>query len=114
MRAAIAAQVSTLPHVHDLLPERWFTVKTLLESLGHDKNYINYDEYLALCTENHIANDLSQRTLIGFLHDLGVVLHFQDDSRLEALGILNPQWVTNGVYKILNAHQLFQAQGVLT
>lgn len=35
-----------------------------------------------------------------------MVLHFQDDPRLEALGILNPQWVTNGVYKILNSHTL--------
>ncbi|MEW5940748.1 MAG: COR domain-containing protein, partial [Chloroflexota bacterium] len=39
---------------------------------------------------------------------------FQDDHRLEALGILNPQWVTNGVYKILNSHTLFQNKGVLT
>jgi GTPase SAR1 family protein len=45
---------------------------------------------------------------------LGVVLHFQDDPRLEALGILNPQWVTNGVYKILNSYQLFQYKGTLT
>ena len=59
-------------------------------------------------------DETSQHTLIGFLHDLGVVLHFQDDPRLEALGILNPQWVTNGVYKILNSHELFQNQGTLT
>ncbi len=38
----------------------------------------------------------------------------QDDPRLEALGILNPQWVTNGVYKILNLHTLFRDKGVLT
>ncbi|MEW6242581.1 MAG: COR domain-containing protein [Chloroflexota bacterium] len=57
---------------------------------------------------------MSQHTLIGFLHDLSVVLHFEDDPRLEALGILNPQWVTNGVYKILNSHALFQNKGVLT
>jgi hypothetical protein len=48
------------------------------------------------------------------LHDLGVVLHFQDDPRLESLGILDPQWVTNGVYKILNSRTLFQSKGVLT
>ena len=42
-----------------------------------------------------------------------MVLHFQDDPRLEALGILNPQWVTNGVYTILNSHTLFQNKGVL-
>ena len=114
LKAEIAKQVDTLPHVRDLLPEKWFTVKSKLEELGRDKNFITQDEYLNLCGANDVTDETSQHTLIGFLHDLGVVLHFQDDPRLEALGILNPQWVTNGVYKILNSHKLFQNQGTLT
>ena len=114
LKAEIAKQVDTLPHVRDLLPETWFTVKSKLEELGRDKNFITQDEYLNLCGANDVTDEISQHTLIGFLHDLGVVLHFQDDPRLEALGILNPQWVTNGVYKILNSHELFQNQGTLT
>lgn len=114
LKAAIAEQVNNLPHVRDLLPETWFTVKTKLEGLGRQSNFITHDKYIELCAENEVSDETSQRTLIGFLHDLGVVLHFQDDPRLEALGILNPQWVTNGVYKILNSHTLFQNKGVLT
>lgn len=114
LKAAIAEQVNNLPHVRDLLPETWFTVKTKLEELGKQSNFITHDKYLELCAENKVSDETSQRTLIGFLHDLGVVLHYQDDPRLEALGILNPQWVTNGVYKILNSHALFQNKGVLT
>ena len=114
LKDEIAKQVDTLPHVHDLLPETWFTVKSKLEELSRDKNFITQDEYLNLCGANDVTDETSQHTLIGFLHDLGVVLHFQDDPRLEALGILNPQWVTNGVYKILNSHELFQNQGTLT
>jgi internalin A len=114
LKAAITEQVNNLPHVRDLLPETWFTVKTKLEELGRKSNFITHDKYLELCAENEVSDETSQRTLIGFLHDLGVVLHFQDDPRLEALGILNPQWVTNGVYKILNSHTLFQNKGVLT
>lgn len=114
LKTEIANQVDTLPHVRDLLPETWFTVKSKLEELGRDKNFITQDEYLNLCGANNVTDETSQHTLIGFLHDLGVVLHFQDDPRLEALGILNPQWVTNGVYKILNSHELFQNQGTLT
>jgi internalin A len=113
LKAAIAEQANNLPHVRDLLPETWFTVKTKLEQLGKQSNFITHDKYLDLCAENEVSDETSQRTLIGFLHDLGVVLHFQDDPRLEALGILNPQWVTNGVYKILNSHALFQNKGVL-
>jgi internalin A len=114
LKATITMQVNDLPHVRDLLPETWFTVKTKLEGLGRESNFITYDKYIELCAENEVTDETSQRTLIGFLHDLGVVLHFQDDPRLEALGILNPQWVTNGVYKILNSHTLFQNKGVLT
>jgi len=114
LRTEIAKQVDTLPHVRDLLPETWFTVKSKLEELGRDQNFITQDEYLNLCGANDVTDETSQQTLIGFLHDLGVVLHFQDDPRLEALGILNPQWVTNGVYKILNSHELFQNRGKLT
>ena len=113
LKAAITDQVNNLPHVRDLLPETWFTVKTKLEELGRESNFITHDKYLELCAENEVNDETSQRTLIGFLHDLGIVLHFQDDPRLEALGILNPQWVTNGVYKILNSHTLFQNKGVL-
>jgi internalin A len=114
LKAAITEQVNNLPHVHDPLPETWFMVKTKLEGLGRKKNYISQEKYIELCDENEVSDETSQRTLIGFLHDLGVVLHFQNDPRLEALGILNPQWVTNGVYKILNSHTLFQNKGVLT
>ena len=113
LKEAITEQVNNLPHVRDLLPESWFTVKTKLEELGQEENFITHDKYLELCTENEVSDETSQRTLIGFLHDLGVVLHFQDDPRLESLGILNPQWVTNGVYKILNSHELFKNKGVL-
>lgn len=109
----ISRQVNILPHVRDLLPETWFTVKSKLEELAKNKNFFTQDEFLDLCNSSEITDEVSQHTLIGFLHDLGVVLHFQDDPRLANLGILNPQWVTNGVYKILNSHELFQNKGQL-
>jgi internalin A len=114
LKAAIAKQINDLPHVRDLLPETWFAIKMKLEEIGQYTNFITHDRYLDLCSKYDVAEDDSQRTLIGFMHDLGVVLHFQDDPRLEALGILNPQWVTNGVYKIINSRILFQNKGVLT
>jgi internalin A len=114
LKTAISEQVNNLPHVRDLLPENWFTIKTKLEELGRETNFITYDKYLELCLENEVADETSQQTLIGFLHDLGVVLYFQEERHLTELGILNPQWVTNGVYKILNAKSLFQNRAVLT
>ena len=113
LEAEISVQINKLTHVHDVLPSTWFEVKNQLEKLGRVQNYISQEKYTETCSSVQISDETSQRTLLGLLHDLGIILHFQDDPRLEALGILNPQWVTNGVYKIINAHALFQKKGVL-
>lgn len=114
LQNAIVQTADHLPHIRDLLPETWLKVKTKLENQGRKINFITHEEYRKLCNKNKVYDETSQRTLVGFMHDLGVVLNFQDDPRLEALGILNPQWVTNGVYKILNSHDALRNQGLLT
>ena len=40
------------------------------------------------------------------------MLNFRDDPRLQETNILNPEWVTNGVYRILNSNELFHNKGV--
>ncbi|MBV9928883.1 MAG: GTP-binding protein [Acidobacteria bacterium] len=111
LKAMITDEVGRLEHIHDQLLTTWFTVKTRLEEMEQD--YIPYSEYVRLCGDEQVEDDLSQRTLIGFLHDLGVVLNFQDDPRFEDTNVLNPEWVTGGVYRILNSFELFQTKGVL-
>jgi internalin A len=111
LRATIATEIAQLPHINDELPEKWFNIKDKLAE--RDDNYLPYKKYLEICNQHDVKDETSQRTLIGFLHDLGTMLHFQDDLRLSELGVLNPQWVTNGVYKILNSHTLFHNKGIL-
>ncbi|RZN33809.1 MAG: GTP-binding protein [Methanosarcinales archaeon] len=111
LKDVIAEEVGSLEHVHDPLLTTWSAVKSKLEGMG--KDYIPYHEYLNMCQTEGITDDLSQRTLIRLLHDLGIVLNFNDDPRLEDTNILNPEWVTNGVYKILNSKELLQIGGVL-
>jgi internalin A len=44
---------------------------------------------------------------------LGIVVNFRDDPRLSETHVLNPEWVTNGIYRILNAKSLTARQGEL-
>jgi internalin A len=112
LQTVIEQEIANLPHLSDQLLLSWFNVKTKLEQMESD--YLPYHEYLNMCQTEGVGDDLSQRTLIGFLRDLGVVLNFQDDPRLEETNILNPEWVTSGVYKILNDDSLLTEQhGVL-
>lgn len=59
-----------------------------------------------------------QAQLIRFLHDLGVVLNFQDPHDPYSQNdpfVLNPEWVTKGVYAIVNDKPLkARKDGVLT
>ena len=112
LKAAIVEAVSKLKHVKDELPLSWFGIKQQLEEM--DRDYLSYQEYMQLCQDRGIKSEQSQQTLVGFLHDLGVVLNFRDDPRLEDTNILNPVWVTNGVYRILNDNVLMsEHKGIL-
>lgn len=116
LRKKIFQTVDQMPHVRDLIPLEWWTVKKQLESKKATQqwDYISYSEYQDLCKQQNITEDLSQRMLIRFLHDLGVVLNFQGDEKLEDTAILNPLWVTNGVYKIFNDYSLMSRyKGIL-
>ena len=112
LKTAIQQEIDQMAHVKDELPLSWFELKQTLEQL--DRDYMPYPEYQQLCQQQNIDDEQDQQLLIGFLHDLGVVLNFRDDPRLEDTNILNPVWVTNGVYQILNDNALMtQHQGVL-
>ena len=112
LRREIKEQIAQLPHVFDDFPESWFAVKTQLEEL--DVDYIEYHEYQKICTENKVTDEQNQSTLISFLHDLGIALNFRDDPRLKQDSVLNPEWVTNGVYDILNDNALMtKHKGIL-
>ncbi len=58
-----------------------------------------------------MVNSAAQNTLLQYLHDLGVVLHFKE-LNLNNIFVLDPHWVTIGVYKIINSNKV--DQGVLS
>jgi internalin A len=112
LKKSICEVVGKLEHVHDLLPDTWFRVKSALEGMKRD--FITYDEYESLCEKENVSDELSKKTLISYMHDLGVVLNFQDDDRLRDTNVLNPKWVTEGVYHLLTDYKVAQDKGHLS
>ncbi|WP_353573024.1 COR domain-containing protein [Candidatus Albibeggiatoa sp. nov. BB20] len=110
LQQAISQALSEVEIIQTLWGQSWFEVKTTLENLS--EHYVSHQEYKNLCQKNNI-NQSAQNTLVQFLHDLGVIIHFKDFD-LRDTYVLEPKWVTEAVYKIINAPQLAQHQGVLT
>ncbi|KPA12970.1 leucine-rich repeat-containing protein [Candidatus Magnetomorum sp. HK-1] len=91
-------------------PEKWFKVKQELEKMK--KNYISFDDFQHICQQHDIKDSSHQDVLLEFLHDLGVVVHFSDIELFDT-SVLNPEWVTHAVYKIINSDQMAETKGLL-
>ena len=100
IKKAIRLYISNLPHVGTELPKTWVEIRSAIEK--DSRNYIKLYQYEQLCETNNLTDRKDMLRLSSFLHDLGVCLHFQDDSTLKHYVILKPEWATNAVYKVLD------------
>ena len=109
LREAIEWQTDRLEHLRDAFPASWFTIKDQLA--GMKRNYLSFDEYRGVCAQHGEMDETAQESLAGYLHNLGIALNYKDDPRLQDMHVLNPHWVTNGIYKILNSDKLEKQKG---
>ena len=111
---SIQCYIRTLPHIGQTLPKTWIKVRQVLEN--NSRNYISLQEYLDICENNGFTKLEDKLQLSGYLHDLGVCLHFQDeeDSLLYKTIILKPEWGTDAVYKVLDNQKVIDNQGHFT
>jgi internalin A len=116
LRAAIVEQVSTLPHVRDPVPASFVRVRQRLDAVARERDYVGYGDFEQICEQSGVRDSQGRATLLRFLHDLGIVLNYNDPGspyQIEDTNILNPEWVTGGVYRILMSRRLAERQGLL-
>lgn len=109
-KAALLAELNKVEMIGTVWPGSWFAVKHRLEQM--DRPYISAAEYGGFCKKAGITAEQSRETLVDFLHDLGVVVHFRE-FLLDAMHVLDPVWVTEAVYKIITAESMAESKGLL-
>src|SRR5207244_5110850 len=69
----ILRETDRLEHLRDPFPSSWVAVKERLAKLraSEGRDYIPFTRYQEICKEHGVAEEVSQATLVGFLHDLG-------------------------------------------
>jgi len=108
LKTEIGTEINSLPLIGDKLPKVWLEIRTILETL--ESNYISAEEYLNICNQHGLPNKRAL-FLSQYFHDLGVFLHFQEDSLLRNILFLKPEWATNAVYKILDSKDVIIRNG---
>lgn len=114
LRQTIKRVVCGLDHLGTPLPKTWVDIRQRLEderAAGHA--YINHDDFLAICAE-YKMDEKRANFLSAYLHDIGVCLHFQDDLELCDTVFLDHEWVTDGVYDVLDAQAIIDRHGQFT
>ncbi|MCP4108250.1 MAG: leucine-rich repeat protein [Desulfobacteraceae bacterium] len=101
--------ISILPHIGTALPKTWVNVRKILEYTPY--NYISLDNYMDICEKNGFTQKKDKLQLSGYLHDLGVCLHFQQDPLLKNTIILKPKWSTDAVYAALDNKKVIRSLG---
>ncbi|MFL6334657.1 MAG: COR domain-containing protein [Pyrinomonadaceae bacterium] len=109
VRRAVVRETDRLEHLRDAFPAAWFSIKERLA--GMKKNYLSFEEYRRFCEQQGEQDAKAQEALAGYLHNLGIVLNYREDPRLQDKHVLNPHWVTGGIYKILNSEKLERQKG---
>ena len=104
LRNIIKQLASNLQITKEKWLKSWYDVRHEIEKKSEKRKYITYDEYIDMCRKHNI--DLEEaKSLSKYLHDLGVILHYQDDYFLKSIVILSPEWATSAVYKILDSQE---------
>jgi internalin A len=116
LKRAICHRITTLDHVGTPIPKPWANVRHVVENYAQRKTRIDVSEFFNLCaTQGFNKSDKhAMLSLSKYLHDLGILLHFQKDSTLKHLVILRPEWATNAVYKVTKNKQVIANCGYFT
>jgi internalin A len=108
----IQRRIQALPHIGTALPKTWIKVREALEA--DPRSYLPLDEYVDICDRNGFGSLSDKLQLSGYLHDLGVCLHFQEDPLLRRTLILKPKWGTDAVYRVLDNDRVIRNLGRFT
>jgi len=116
LKRVIADTLDGMDSVHQSFPAAWFSIKDKLTNMREDlkKDYISFDQYRELCRIEGEKDEFAQEQLSRFLHNLGIALNYRDDPRLHDASVLNPRWVTEGIYRIINDPGSIARKGVVS
>jgi len=113
LKKDIINQVAELDMRNFVLASNWLEVKQELEVLKETSDHISYQKFEDLCCKHGITEYVIQDILLTLLNDLGQVIHFKELEELQTQ-VLNPSWITEGIYALINSDKLAEQNGVLT
>ena len=110
LKEEITKRLSDLPIVKNALPKQWKPIREALRDESKERSYITMDRLHEICSKYDVTIEAEQWQMTDYLHQLGSLLHFQNDPDLMDLVILRPEWAVEGVYTTLKSELIKEVQ----
>ena len=103
LRKEVRDIAKELPQVKEVIPIKWLkyekAVRVLLED---DCKWISLEKAKTIALEVcGISSETEFLTLLNFLHDQRILIHFDDTPELNKMVILDPQWLIDVFKKVI-------------
>ena len=107
----IQYEISRLDVMGQELPKSWVSIRNKLVKIADDgKFFISKEKFLSIC-ETSAIDRKKAKFISQYLHDIGAILHFQDDPILEHVVIIQPEWATDAVYQLIEDVKILKNYG---
>ena len=102
LRQEVLAVSKALPQMKEAVPIKWLKYEKELQAMKEGgKKWIDRDAATTIASDAcNIFDDQEFQTLLNFLHDKRIVIHFNDTPELDKLVVLDPQWLID-VFKMV-------------
>ena len=107
LREEVLAVAQQLPQMKEAIPLKWLKYENTLQLLRKEqKKWISISDARQIASDKCAIDDDEQfRTLLDFLHDQKVLIHFNETPELENMVILDPQWLIDVFKKVITVKQ---------
>ena len=103
LREEVLAVAEQLPQMRQFIPIKWLRFEEALKhKIEKGEPLISFDEARRVAREEcGIDDDQQFDTLLNFLHDQRILIHFDETPKLKNTVILDPQWLIDLFRKVI-------------
>ena len=102
LREELRTVAKQLPQMREPIPIRWLNYEWKLQAKKKLKEWIDLHEAKRIASEEcNIVDGKEFRTVLNFLHDKRILIHFSDTPELDRLVVLDPRWLVDVFKKVI-------------
>lgn len=113
LKSSIAHTAVSIPSVGRKVPTTWKNMLEALRKRSRKDPYITIKQYRNICRRHKISHDLAS-TYAAILNELGHLIHYNNDSDLQDIVILKPEWLSKAMSYVLEDEQVMEQNGLVS